>query len=117
VFWSLLCLVLRRIFQLIVLPGRGERAGETGILALRHQVAVLRRQVNRPDLNDGDRVLLAALPRLSPRPSRSVFFVTPPTLLRWHRNLVARKQTYPRKRPGRPCTRAAVHAAVLRPAR
>ena len=75
-FWSLLYLVLRRIFQLIVLPGRGERARETGILALRHQVAVLRRQVNRPDLNDGDRVALAALPRLLPRPSRSVFFVT-----------------------------------------
>ena len=75
-FWSLLYLVLRRIFQLIVLPGRGERARETGILALRHQVAVLRRQVNRPDLNDGDRVALAALPRPLPRPSQSVFFMT-----------------------------------------
>ena len=88
-FWSLLYLVLRRIFQLIVLLGRGERAKEIEILALRHQVAVLRRQVNRPDLNDGDRVLLAALSRLLPRPSWSVFFVTPATLLRWHRNLIA----------------------------
>ena len=78
-FWSLLYLVLRRIFQLIVLLGRGERAKEIEILALRHQVAVLRRQVNRPDLNDGDRVLLAALSRLLPRPSWSVFFVTPAT--------------------------------------
>ena len=116
-FWSLLYLVLRRIFQLIVLLGRGERAKEIEILALRHQVAVLRRQVNRPDLNDGDRVLLAALSRLLPRPSWSVFFVTPATLLRWHRNLIARKWTYPRKRPGRPSTRADVHAAVLRLAR
>ena len=88
VFWSLPYLVLRRIFQLIVVPGRGERAGETEIPALRHQVAVLRRPVNRPDLHDGDRVLLAALPRLLPRPSRSVFFVTPATLQRWHRNLM-----------------------------
>lgn len=110
-------LVLRRIFRLIVMPGRGERARETGILGLRHQVAVLRRQVNRPDLNDGDRVLLAALSRLLPRPFASVFFVTPTTLLRWHRNLIARKQTSPRKRPGRPSTRADVHAAVLCPAR
>jgi hypothetical protein len=117
VFWSLLYLVLRRIFQLIVLLGRGERAKEIEILALRHQVAVLRRQVNRPDLNDGDRVLLAALSRLLPRPSWSVFFVTPATLLRWHRNLIARKWTYPRKRPGRPSTRADVRAAVLRLAR
>ena len=105
-FWSFLYLILRRIFQLIVLLGRGERAKEIEILALRHQVAVLRRQVNRPDLNDGDRVLLAALSRLLPRPSWSIFFVTPATLLRWHRKLVARKRTYPRKRPGRPSTRA-----------
>ena len=46
-FWSLLNLVLRRIFRLIVLLGRGERAKEIEILALRHQVAVLGRQVNR----------------------------------------------------------------------
>ena len=116
-FWSLLYLVLRRTFQLIVLLGRGERAQEIEILALRHQVAVLRRQVNRPDLNDGDRVLLAALSQLLPRPSWSVFFVTPATLRRWHRNLIARKWTYPRKRPGRRSTRADVHAAVLRLAR
>ena len=116
-FWSLLYLVLRRIFQLIGLLGRGERAKEIEILALRHQVAVLRRQVNRPDLNDGERVLLAALSRLLPRPSWSVFFVTPATLLRRHRNLIARKWTYPRKRPGRPSTRADVRATVLRLAR
>ena len=113
----LLYLVRCRIFQLLVLLGRGDRAKEIEILALRHQVAVLRRRVNRPDLNDGDRVLLAALSRLLSRPSWNVFFVTPATLLRWHRSLIARKWTYPRKRPGRPCTRADVRAAVLRLAR
>jgi putative transposase len=117
VFWSLLYLVLGRIFQLLILFGRGDRTKEIEILALRHQVAVLRRQVNRPDLNDGDRVLLAALSRLLPRPSWNVFFVTPATLLRWHRALVVRKWTYPRKCPGRPSTRADVRAAVLRLAR
>jgi len=117
VFWSLLYLVLCRIFQLLVLLGRGDRAKEIEILALRHQVAVLHRQVNRPDLTDGDRVLLAALSRLLPRPSRNVFLMTPATLLRWHRNLIARKWTYPRKRPGRPSTRADVRRVVLRLAR
>jgi hypothetical protein len=76
VFWSLLYLVLCRIFQLLILLGRGDRAKGIEILALRHQIAVLRRQVNRPDLNDGDRVLVAALSRLLPRPSWNVFFVT-----------------------------------------
>jgi hypothetical protein len=74
--WSLLYLILCRIFQFLVLLGRGDYAKEIEILALRHQVSVLRRQVNRPDLNDGDRVLLATLSRLLPRPSWNVFFVT-----------------------------------------
>jgi hypothetical protein len=87
------------------------------ILSLRHQVAVLRRQVHRPDLNDADRVLLAALSRLLSRPSWDVFFVTPSTLLRWHRDLVARRWTYKRKRQGRPSTRRDIREAVLRLAR
>jgi hypothetical protein len=64
-----------------------------------------------------DRMLQAALSRLLPRPSWSVFFVTPATRLRWHPNLIARARTYPRKRPGRPFTRADVRAVVLRLAR
>ena len=87
--WSFLYLILGRFFQFLVLLGRGHQAKEIEILALRHQVAILRRRVNRPDLNDGDRVLLAALSRLLPRVSWNAFFVTPATLLRWHRGLVA----------------------------
>ncbi len=68
VSWSLLYFVLCRIFQLLVLLGHGDRAKEIEILALRHLVAVLRGQVTRPGLNDGDRVLLAALSRLLSRP-------------------------------------------------
>jgi putative transposase len=61
---------------------------------------VPRRWVNRPDLGDGDRALLAALSQLLPRRPWSIFFVTPATLLRWHSDLVARKWTYAQKRPG-----------------
>jgi putative transposase len=117
VSWSVLYLIFGRILQFLILLGRSDRAKEVEILALRHQVAVLRRRVNRPDLGDGDRVLLAALSRLLPRRSWSIFFVTPATLLRRHRDLVARKWTYPRKPPGRPSTRKHIRDAVLRLAR
>jgi hypothetical protein len=98
-----------------VVPGRPRRgANDVEILVLRHQLAVLRRQVHRSDLEPADRVVLAALSRLLPRPRWSVFFVTPATLLRWHRELVARRWTYPRARPGRPPVDAQVRDLVLR---
>ncbi|MGW9031402.1 integrase [Streptomyces sp. NPDC055722] len=77
----------------MVLFRRGDRAKEIEIVVLRHQVAVLSRQVDRPELSDGDRVLLAALSRLLPRSLWKSFFVTPATLLRWHRRLITRKWT------------------------
>jgi putative transposase len=112
--WSLLYGLTRNTLGVMLLRIRGDAAKDIEILVLRHQLAVLRRQVNRPALEPADRVLLAALSRLLPRTRWNAFVVTPATLLRWHRELVARKWTYPRKTPGRPPVRAEIRQLVLR---
>lgn len=111
-YWS-----LRRLLELVVLRSRSEREKEIEILVLRHQVRVLERQVARPGLSQADRALLAAFSRVLPRRLWGSFFVTPATVLRWHRELVARRWTYPHRRPGRPGTPAEVRKLVLRLAR
>jgi putative transposase len=80
----------------------GDAAKDLEILVLRYQLAVLRRQVARPRLEPADRALLAALSRALPHARWSCFLVTPETLLRWHRRLVAGAWTSPHRRPGRP---------------
>src|SRR3954447_26836892 len=94
--------------------GPRRRAKDVELLVLRHQVAVLRRQVHRPALEPADRVVLAALSRLLPRTRWSAFFVTPATLLRWHRQLIARHWTHPHTRPRRPRLDKKVRDLVLR---
>jgi len=81
---------------------------------LRHQLAVLRRQVARPHPSWADRAVIAALARLLPRSRRIGLFVTPGTVLRWHADLVKRRWTYKRTRPGRPPIRPTVRELVLR---
>jgi putative transposase len=84
---------------------------------LRHQLAVLRRHVKRPKLRASDRALLAATGRLVPPARRRGLLVTPHTLLRWHRELVRRRWTYPPARPGRPPIDARTRKLVLQLAR
>lgn len=103
--------------QFLLLVLHRDRSKEVEVLVLRHQVAVLRRQVQRPDFQPADRALLAILSRVLRRPSWGVFMVTPATLLRWHRDLIARRWTYPHRKPGRPGTAAGLRETVLRLAR
>jgi len=115
-FWSLCYLAFRYALQLVLLRPRSTEFKELEIVVLRHQLAVLRRQTGRPQLRTTDRVFLAAASRLLPRSRWKSFLVTPTTLLRWHRRLVARRWTYARRR-GRPPIGGEIRELVLRLAR
>jgi putative transposase len=114
---SLVYVLACRLFELVVVFGRGERSKELEILVLRHELSILRRQVRRPRFAPCDRLLLAALSRVLPRRCWRVFLVRPETLLRWHRRLVGKHWTYAQRRPGRPPIDAEVRELVLRLAR
>jgi hypothetical protein len=111
-------LVVLRVLGWLALLARSNREKDVEILILRHQVAVLQRQVKVPRLSWADRAVLAALARLlSGRQFRQLrLIVALQTLLRWHAGLVQRHWTYPR-RPGRPRTAPSVRELVLEMAR
>ncbi len=111
---SFLYRALCRVLQLVRLSCRTDTDLAIEVVMLRHEVAVLRRQVHRPALQPADRALLSALARLLPRQRLGRFFVQPATLLRWHGDLVARRWTYPHGRPGRPGIAKGTTALVLR---
>lgn len=108
-------LLVRCLLGCLTVLARREVCKDAELLVLRHENAVLRRQIGRVRYQPGDRLWLAALSRLIPRHRwGEAFAVTPATLLAWHRRLVAHKWDYTSKRrPGRPSTAAAIRKLVI----
>jgi hypothetical protein len=105
---SVVYLLVRCLLGCVTVLSRGHASKDAEVLVLRHENAVLRRQVGRVRYEPGDRLWLAALSRLVPRRRwGEVFAVTPATLLAWHRRPVTRKWDY----ASRPGPRAAVHSS------
>ena len=107
-------IMYRFLVALVRLAVRSRRSKDLEIIVLRHQLGVLRRQVDRPELTDADRTLLGAIAAALPRPSRAGWLVTPDTLLRWHRRRIVGHWTQPQRPPGRPSTSAELRRLTLR---
>jgi putative transposase len=112
----LLYLIFLHVLNLLTLLGRSSASKDIELLMLRHEVAVLRRVNAKPRLDWADRAVFAALVRRLPSMLRRHRLVTPGTILRWHRCLVAKTWTYPH-RLGRPPIEDAVSVLIERMAR
>jgi hypothetical protein len=108
--------LLRSLLGLIAVLVRRDLGKDAELLVLRHENAVLRRQISRVRYPPADRVWLAALSRLLPRRRWvEVFAVTPGTIRAWHRRLVSQKWDYTaRRQPGRPPTATTIKNLVMR---
>ncbi len=93
--FSLLYVAVRALLGVLVRGRRGLDVKDMELLVLRHELAILRRQVGRPKLGMADRVLLVAAAVHLPRPRRTILFVSPRTLLCWHHAVVRRKWRQP----------------------
>jgi putative transposase len=116
-FLSFAYLAFSALVKLLLGRRRSDFAKDVELLVLRHQLLVLSRQQTRPSFRAADRAFLAALSRLLPWPRRHGLVVTPQTLLRWHRELVRRNWTQPRRASGRPPVDDRARQLVLRLAR
>ena len=86
----LLYLIFRQLVGWLGLWARSSGSKNVEILVLRHEVAVLRRQISRPRPSWADRAVFSALTQLLSHACRLHRIVTPGTSLRWHRDLVTR---------------------------
>ena len=111
---SILYLLLLRVLGLLRSDERAAAEAELENAVLRHEVAILRRQVKRPVYRASDKAFLAAASRFLRQETWNAFLVRPETLLRWHRQLVARKWTKPHPPPGRPALDPEVRELILR---
>jgi hypothetical protein len=110
----LIYLMSCKLLSWLVLRTRSDVTKDIEILVLRHQLAVLQRRTPRPRMSRTDRGLIAALTRLLPARRRVGLLVTPATILRWHRQLIARRWTTQPARPGRPAIPIGVRVLVIR---
>jgi putative transposase len=112
----LIYVVVLRVLGWLALFSRRRSGLIVEVLMLRHEIAVLRRQINKPHPAWPDRAILSALARLLPRELLPHRLVTPATLLAWHRRLITRKWTYPTP-IGRPRIDDTLRDLVIRLAR
>jgi transposase len=120
VLLSLLYPLLRCLLGVLAVLVRSDLSKDVELIVLRHENQVLRRRLGgRPRWDHADRLWLTALSRLVHRRRwAEIFPVTPATILRWHRDLIARKWTYTdRRRPGRPSTGTSIKTLIVRMAR
>lgn len=108
-------LAVSNAFAMLRLLPMGDRDKDAEILALRHQIAILERQLGqqRVHVTAADRALLAALLHRLPRQAlrRVRLLVRPDTVLRWHRGLAASRHAV-RSRPKRPGRRRTVRSTA-----
>lgn len=98
--------LIGKVFARLALLARDDAVNHVEILALRHGVEILRRQVGKPKPSWADRAVVAALARLLPRELRAHRIVTPATLPAWHRRLVNAGGPSPAHQVGRHCPRS-----------
>ena len=117
--YSVLYVVVRFLLEVLIVRGRSQAKLRAEVLALRHQLAVLERQVGRPCWQPSDRLVLAAISCVLPRPDWRSLIPRPETLLRWHRDMVRRGWAAYRRRPPRrrPMPRSELHDLILKLAR